>query len=82
MNKQRIFKATLLVAVLAAFVLSLLSYVEVRRMEARFTLRDETILKIEETKHHKDTLMWRYLDKWMEEGYISGHNRHELQKSK
>ena len=39
MNKQRIFKATLLVSVLAAFVLSLLSYIEVRRIEVRFTLR-------------------------------------------
>lgn len=82
MNKQLIFKAVLLVAVLAAVVLSLLSYLEVRRMEARFSLRYETILKIEETKSHKDTLMWRYLDKWMEDGYISGHNRHELNKSK
>ena len=82
MNKQRIFKATLLVSVLAAFVLSLLSYIEVRRIEVRFTLRDETILKIEESKAHKDTLMWNYLNKWMEEGYISGHNRHELKKSK
>ena len=82
MNKQRIFKATLLVAVLSAFVLSLLSYIEVRSMESQFTIRDETILKIEESKTHKDTLMWNYLNKWMEEGYISGHNRHELQKSK
>ena len=82
MNKQRIFKATLIVAVLAAFVLSLLSYIEVRLMEARFTLRDETILKIEESKAHKDTLMWNYINKWMEEGYISGHNRHDLEKMK
>ena len=82
MNKQHIFKATLLVAVLATFMLSLLSYIEVRRMEARFTLRDETILKIEESKANKDTLMWNYLNKWMEEGYISGHNRHEMQKPK
>lgn len=82
MNKQRTFKATLLVAVLAAFILSLLSYIEVRRMETRFTIRDETILKIEESKAHKDTLMWNYLNKWMEEGYISGHNRHKLEKSK
>ena len=82
MNKQRIYKVALLVAVLTAVVLSLLSYVEVRRMEARFSLRDETILKLEESKAHKDTLMWNYLNKWMEEGYISGHNRHKLEKSK
>jgi len=78
MNKHRLYKIALLVAVLASLVMSLLSYLEVRRMEARFSLRDETILKIEETKANKDTLMWRYLDKWMQDGYISGHNRHEL----
>lgn len=82
MNKQRIYKIALLVAILAAFVLSLITFLEVRRMESRFTLRDETILKLDESKAHKDTLMWNYLNKWMEEGYISGYNRHELEKMK
>ena len=75
MNKQRIFKATLLVAVLAAFVLSLLSYVEVRSMEARFYLRDETILKLEQGKQYKDSLTFHHIDTWMRKGYISGKNK-------
>ena len=75
MNKQRIFKAALLMAVLAAVVLSLLSYLSMRRMETRFGLRDETILKIEQGKQYKDSLTFHYIDKWMQEGYISGKNK-------
>ena len=62
-------------AVIAAFVLSLLFYVEVRRMESRFTIRDETILKLEQSKQYKDSLTFHYIDTWMREGYISGKNK-------
>jgi len=81
-KKVKYINIATLVLMIILIVTTIVTCSHMANIDAKLQIRDRHVQMIEESKERQQQLTWKYLNMWMEEGYISGHNRHEFEKMK